>query len=142
MSFQRKLLSKLLTISVALFLSLLPGCSEDITTKFDEENRYWMRAKELYEKAKQSGEKVPDDIKDWIREDIKKIGTWEYKIVFLDAESNLEEELKKLGKERWECFWIERRENGLSLFLKRPIKSYLKAIPAKRLLKLIPQGGS
>ncbi len=139
MRLQRKIFSKSLTISIAVFLSLLFGCSEDITTKFDEENRYWKKAKELYEKAKESGEKVPEDIKDWIKEDIKKIGTWEYKIVFLDTESNLEGELNKLGKERWECFWIEKRENKLKLFMKRPVKSYLKAIPAKHLLKLIPQ---
>ncbi len=116
------------------------GCSEDITTKFDEENQYWKKAKGLYEKAKESGEKVPEDIKEWIKEDIKKIGTWEYKVVFLDTRSNLEEELNKLGKERWECFWIDKRENGLKLFLKRPAKSYLKAIPTMYLLKLIPQG--
>ncbi len=142
MGLQRKILSKLFPFTVALFLSLSCGCSEDITTQSDEVNRYWKKARELYEKAKESGEKVPEDIKDWIKEDINKIGTWEYKIAFLDAESNLEKELNKLGKDRWECFWIEKRENGLKLFLKRPVRSYLKTIPTKHLLKLIPQGGS
>ncbi len=137
MRLQRKILPKLFTIFLILFLSLAFGCIEEV--EFDEENRYWNKAKELYEKAKESGEKVPEDIKDWIKEDIKKIGTWEYEIVLLDSESNLEEELNKLGIQRWECFWIEKRDNGLKLFFKRPVKSYLKAFPAKHLLKLIPQ---
>ncbi len=142
MGLQKKIQSISFIISVILLLFLPIGCSEDITTKSDEENLYWKKAKDIYEKTKETGEKVPEDIKDWIKEDIKKIGTWEYKIVFLDTVSNLEEELNKLGKERWECFWIDKRENGFKLFLKSPVKSYLKAIPAKYLLKFIPQGDS
>ncbi len=70
MSLQIKILSKLFTIFLILFLSSAFGCTEDI--EFDDENRYLNKAKELYEKAKESGEKVPEDIKEWIEEDIKK----------------------------------------------------------------------
>ncbi len=137
MNLLKNILSRLITISIILSLSLLFGCSDNTTTISDNGNRYWEQAKELYEKARESGEKVPENIKEWIKEDIKKIGTWEYKIVLIDSKRSIEKELNELGKERWECFWIERKENGFSLFLKRPVKNYLKAIPAKHLLKLI-----
>ena len=143
---KNKFFPKLFVISVVLLLLLSSGCSENAApkSKSNKENPYWKKAKELYEKAKESGEIVPEDMVDWTKEDIKKIGTWEYKIVFFDVESDsgLEEELNTLGKERWECFWIEKRENRLTLFLKRPTRSYLKAIPAGEIWRFLPQGDS
>ncbi|MEE8382289.1 MAG: hypothetical protein V3R78_10505 [Thermodesulfobacteriota bacterium] len=143
---KNKFFPKLFVISVVLLLLLSSGCSENAApkSKSNKENPYWKKAKELYEKAKESGETVPEDMVDWAKEDIKRIGTWEYKIVFLDVEgdSGLEEELNTLGKERWECFWIEKRENRLTLFLKRPTRSYLKAIPAGEIWRFLPQGDS
>jgi Na+(H+)/acetate symporter ActP len=44
----------------------------------------WQKVKDLYEKAKESGDYVPDDIVEWARQDIRKLGAWEYKIVVLD----------------------------------------------------------
>lgn len=96
----------------------------------------------LYEKAKSAGDDVPENVVDWVKEDMQRIGAWEYRIVALQAKTDreLEKELIKLGKDRWECFWLERDGSTLRLALKRPAKSYLQAVPVKELMKLIPKG--
>ena len=65
--------------------------------------------KTLYLKAKVAGENVPDDVMDWAKADLKKIGTWRYRVVTLFAESDetMQVKLQKLGDQRWECFWVE-----------------------------------
>lgn len=100
---------------------------------------------ELYEKAKRSGENVPDDITEWLKEDFAKFGDWEYRIIRTNPPQNssgdeaLEALLNELGQERWNCFWVERKNGEMTFFMKRPSKSYLKSIPMMDLLKLIPQ---
>jgi hypothetical protein len=129
----------LILVLVFLFLIIIFGCSDEASQKNEniEENRYWQKIKELYEKAKDSGEKVPEDILEWAKEDIKRAGKWDYKIVFIDPENenDLEQELNMLGNERWECFWVQAKSNGLTLFLKRSAKSYLKEIPLREIIR-------
>jgi len=140
------LLPKGLFVFVTILLCFSFGCSETGTSEpeTNEIDRYWEKVKELYQKAKESGEKVPENMTDWVTEDIKKIGTWEYKIVYLDVEgeSTWVDELNKMGNDRWECFWVEKKNKRLLLFFKRPRKSYLKAIPMREILKSIPQSES
>jgi len=103
------------------------------------------KARELYEKAKRSGDNVPDDIAEWMQEDLQKAGDWEYQIVRTspasDASDNeaVEALLNELGQERWECFWVERKNGEIEFFLKRPSRSYLKGLPMRDFLKFIPQ---
>jgi hypothetical protein len=111
-----------------------------------EQNGYWERMQQLYEKAKSSGEQVPDDVREWVKEDVKKIGDWEYKLVTRKIDPSrsraaLEQELNTFGRERWECFWIESTPRNMTFFFKRPSISYLRrALPLKDALKLLPQG--
>lgn len=80
--------------------------------------------------------------KEWIREDIQNIGDWEYQIVTLspDDEEKLAEQLNKLGKGRWEVFWVQEKMHGVRFYLKRPVRTYLKHIPVSDLLQVIPKG--
>jgi len=127
---------------------LLLGCSSDeqeskSTAGNDAtEKTSWEEIQQLYQKAKSASDDVPENVVDWVKEDIQRNGTWEYRVVTLQRETDkeLERELSRLGKDRWECFWIERHENKLRLALKRPAKSYLQAVPVKDLMKLIPKG--
>ena len=82
----------------------------------------------LYEKAKAAGEQVPEDILEWAKSDLKKIGTWDYKIVSFSSESEeaILNELKRLGSQRWECFWVEPIPGGKRYYLKRAARSYLQ----------------
>jgi hypothetical protein len=49
----------------------------------------------------------------------------------------LEQKLNELGNERWECFWMEKKEKEFLLFFKRPKLSYLQKIPQGQLFKLL-----
>ena len=104
----------------------------------------WEEVQRLYEKAKDKGERVPKDIYEWAREDLGAIGDWEYRILTLDdpTPESLQEELNGLGVERWDCFWIERRRDDLTLYLKRPSRTYLRHIPFSDLMQIIPSGDS
>ena len=76
-------------------------------------------------------ERAPEDPVGWAKEDLERYGDWEYRVVTLAdlAADALEQELNELGQERWEVFWVERTDHELSLLLKRPAISYLRAVP-------------
>jgi hypothetical protein len=104
-------------------------------------NATWMLVHDLYKRAKESGEGVPADINDWVKQDIQKIGAWDYKIVTVDTNdpNAITEKLNALGRDRWECYWLENTETGKRCYLKKSARSYLRLIPAGDLLKLIPK---
>jgi hypothetical protein len=130
-----KYIKKIAIIIASCMVLLACGASDDNAP--GTTNRYAATVQELYEKLKASGEAVPDNIVDWIKEDIEKIGTWEYKVVPLDAgpDPGIEAILNDLGQKRWECFRIERQGAVLTLYLKRPAKSYVSTIPPRHLWK-------
>ena len=113
-----------------------PVAEVDSESDFDSES-YWERLNQLYEKARESGEKVPD----WVKQDIKSFGTWQYRVVMLkEAEAEqLESNLNELGAERWEVFWMEKQRSSWRLFCKRRNRSYLRSIPLGDLWQLLPQ---
>jgi hypothetical protein len=129
-----------------LFCSfLLSGCGSDQKNQKEQkaaETSSWEEVQKLYEKAKDAGDDVPKNIADWVKAEFQRMGTWEYRIATFDANdyAELEKELNKLGKERWECFWLEREGNALRLACKRPAQSHLQALPVKELMKLIAVG--
>ena len=108
----------------------------------EPQSGWWDEAKALYEKAKEAGETGSDNVTDWVVEDFQRMASWEYKVVRLGETSDdtLEEQLNSLGEERWECFEVVVDKRGTALFLKRPAKSYLRAVPISDLLKLLPRG--
>ena len=114
----------------------------DVTMPVDSAPSYTAQLKALYESAKAAGEQVPDDILDWARSDVKRIGTWDYKIVSFTSESEevMLTELNRLGGERWECFWVETTAGGKRFYMKKAVRSYLQI--AGRASKLIPTLGS
>ena len=97
---------------------------------------------ELYERALKAGEKIqiPDDVLERAKEEIKRIGTWEYHVMTLTApqDTTLEQRLNELGQERWECHATPRGNEDVHLVCKRPVRSYLKNIAVTDLLRLIP----
>lgn len=100
------------------------------------------RVRALYERAREAGDDVPGDAYQWAREDVERIGDWEYRVLRLsdDADESIEEELDRLGEERWEVFWLERREEGYRAFLKRRSRSFLRMVPLGELGRLAPDG--
>jgi hypothetical protein len=119
------------------------GTDGDDATATDSTSRnYTEQFRALYEKAKAAGEQVPEDILDWAKSDVKKIGTWDYKIVSFSSESEeaMLDELKRLGSQRWECFWVEPIPGGKRFYMKKAARSYLQV--AGRASKFVPVPGS
>ena len=66
------------------------------------------------------------------KEELRKLHNFEYKVerVAVTAEpGEMQIVLQELGKDRWECFHVERRNDDLLLFCKRRPESYLRYIP-------------
>jgi len=96
------------------------------------------QVRELYEKAKEMGADVPADLYEWVKQDIQNIGDWEYQVLELGSGSQaVQARLNDLGNERWELVWVERDGEALRLYLKRPVRSYLRQIPLSQLLKML-----
>jgi hypothetical protein len=114
----------------------------DEATKTDSPSMSYTKLKALYEEAKAAGEQVPGDILEWAKSDLKKIGTWDYKIVSISSESEeaILNELKRLGSQRWECFWVEPIPGGKRFYMKRATRSYLQI--AGGASKFVPVPGS
>jgi hypothetical protein len=114
----------------------------DDATMNDSPSMSYTLLKALYEKAKAAGEQVPEDILEWAKSDVKKIGTWDYKIVSVSSKSEeaIENELKRLGNQRWECFWVEPIPGGKRLYMKRAVRSYLQIVGGAS--KFVPVPGS
>ena len=97
--------------------------------------------KQLYEEAK---EKAPDDPIEWAKEDLRRAGDWEYRVVSLPAENgeSLEKQLNSYGSDRWEVFWVRDTGNTITIFMKRPGKSYLMSAPLSDIGKAVSGAGS
>ena len=95
---------------------------------------------EAYIKVKETGASVPNSAIEWATEDIKKIGDWDYRVVSLveNTPEKIEEKLNEYGANRWEIFWIEKTGEQKIIYMKRTARSYLKHIPLKEILKVIP----
>ena len=94
----------------------------------------------LYRQAKQSGETTAGSAKDWVVDDFRKLGSWQYKTVRISTTdpTQIEAELNKLGAERWDCFWVDKDDSTITFYLKRTRRSVLRQLPARELLRLLP----
>lgn len=101
-------------------------------------------ANDTWKMLKDSGGTATDNTLEWLKDDWTAMNAWEYKVVSIDAAelaSNpglLESRLNESGKIRWECFHVSDNASGMKFFMKRQKKSYLKNIPLKDLMKLVP----
>jgi hypothetical protein len=131
---------------VLLVLFAAMACSENESGgegKPSAAERAWEKVENLYEKVKGAKDTTPQEIIDWAKEDIQRIGDWEYKVIRVTAAKDdaLEKRFSELGRERWEIFWLERDGRAdLRVFLKRSARSYLRSIPLSDLSKLVPNG--
>ena len=129
---------------VSLVIIGLVHVSVAQTSAPPEPETVWDQVQAWYQFAKRAGERVPNDVAEWAKSDIKSIGDWEY-MVFDTQDASLDwiqEELNRLGSERWECMWIESLGESTRFFMKRPVRSYLQHVPLSTLLMLMPGGGT
>jgi len=140
------MMHKAILVLILAFVFLAgAGCAEaDPPQAIAEDSSTWSQVLEMYEKAKAAGEQVPKDVYEWAKQDLGKIGDWEYLVTELPLNDTelVQGRLNELGAERWECIWIHTTANKTSFIFKRPAKSYLRNIPLSQLMKLVPGGGS
>ena len=129
-------------LGLLLVLSVSAPISSQLDSDDESEPGVWDEVQRLYQSAKETGERVPKNIYDWIRQDIENLGDWQYRVVELETSDSksVEGKLNELGQERWECIWVQPSLKTTRLFLKRPVRSYLTTLPLSQLLKLIPSG--
>ena len=98
---------------------------------------WWFRSFSLSRKA---AETSVTTAKDWVLDDLGKIGTWKYKVVEIPSPNPqlAETELNRLGAQRWEGYAVQTQSNRVVLYLKRSHRSYLRFLPAKDLFRLLP----
>ena len=129
-----------------LLTAALAGCASEPdppASSSDQVSDLKERVRELYRQARESGQQVPKDALEWARQDLHRIGDWEYRIVDLPRESaqSRQARLNELGAKRWEAFWMEPAGDGIRIYLKRRSASWLERIPLSELRRLLPSGG-
>lgn len=103
---------------------------------------------DTYKSLSDRGLTTAKDAGDWVSEDWNSIGAWEYKVVLLENKTEKkdrvspEQTLNEHGKLRWECFHVSDGPSGVTFFMKRQKKSYLKNMPLRDVLKLVPLLGA
>ena len=128
--------------SAAEWISELYDDAKDVSANAVEDANAWVQ--EMFQDAKRKGETTAGSAKEWVQADLKKRGTFTYRVVNLSGQDTAatEQFLNKLGGQRWECFHIERRDDVTTFYLKKAGRSKLRSLPAKELLRLLPLLGS
>jgi len=77
-------------------------------------------------------EPAKESVETATKAEVEKLWIHEYKVeeipVTMDS-TQIEEQLMTLGKDRWDCFHLEKKEEVLQIFCKRRPQSYLRYIP-------------
>ena len=96
-------------------------------------------AKEKYAETVGDGKELTGKSKEWVLKDIENIGDWEYKVESYGPEQakEIEKKLNVLGKERWQCFWVESNKKQKTFYFKRTKLSYLSKIPTGAILRIM-----
>lgn len=127
-------------LSLAGILTLAAGSAAAQESQTQE--GLWNQLRQLHEKARESGGSVPGNLSDWVKQDLERAGSWEYRVATLAAgDAELEQALNALGKERWEVVWVQPQAQDLRVLLKRPARTHLQSVPMTDLLKLLPKSG-
>lgn len=110
----------------------------DATGQTADDTMKW--ANEMYKSLSERGMTTTTNVKDWISEDWNNINAWEYQVVSVQTEdpAALQKKLNESGSQRWDCFHVSSSGAKTTFFMKRQKKSYMKSLPLKDMLKLIP----
>lgn len=110
----------------------------DTTEKTTDDAMAW--ANEMYKSLSEQGKTHTGNVKDWIAEDWNNASAWEYQVISVDDNdpAMLQEKLNEAGKQRWDCFHVSDGGTATTFYMKRQKKSYMKNLPLRDMLKLVP----
>ena len=112
-------------------LLLLTSCAPDETQQ-ERLEELLGEATETLNDLTRHGNEIGSDLGNQASGEVEKLFIFEYKVFDLKKEEStqsIEEELNRLGKERWQCFHVEPLEKDFRFFCKRRPKTYLRYIP-------------
>lgn len=116
------------------------GSSEEPADAGDEQLSSKIEAiKAYYRDSKESTTEMSKEAYEWLQEDIARIGAWDYQVFSaedIDADET-RETLTRMGQERWELVSAVPSGDKVVFVLKRPMKSFVKVLPAQEVLKLM-----
>ncbi|QEG23872.1 hypothetical protein [Mariniblastus fucicola] len=118
------------------------GSAGDATGQTADDTMKW--ANEMYKSLSESGMTTTTNVKDWVAEDWSNINAWEYQVVTVESAQLVEnpgilqEKMNEAGKLRWECFHVSDGPGATMFYFKRRKRSYMKNLPLKDMLKLVP----
>ena len=100
----------------------------------------WEWANETFESLKSQGLTSAQSTSQWLGQDWKNMESWQYQIVVLDGEpTEVAQKLNELGEQGWECFDVnELTSTSTKFYFKKPTFSYLRQLPFKDVIKLVP----
>lgn len=100
----------------------------------------WEWANETFESLKSQGLTSAQSTSQWLGQDWKNMESWQYQIVVLDGEpADVARKLNELGEQGWECFEVtDLTSTSTKFYLKKPTFSYLRQLPVKDVIKLVP----
>lgn len=100
----------------------------------------WKWANETFDSLKAQGLTTATDTSEWLGQDWNNMESWQYKVITLaGTDEELTEQLNAIGKNGWECFNTEAKNEGtFRFYLKKPTFSYLRQLPFKDVIKLVP----
>lgn len=102
---------------VCLLTLILLACEQNIDLK------------DLKESLQSEYQQRHSQVSALAEDEIEKMFAIEYKVFEIAEKNNvniLEDELNKFGKERWDCFFIDKNAESYRLFCRRKPKSYLR----------------
>lgn len=100
-------------------------------------------ANQTYDSLKSQGLTTAKSTSEWLGQDWSNMESWEYKVITLaGTDDELAEQLNAFGKQGWECFNTQPKGEITRFYLKKPTFSYLRQLPFKDVIKLIPMMNS
>ena len=112
------------------------GSAAESSGQAAEDSMEW--ANDTFQSLKEKGLTTANDTSEWLSEDWSNMDRWEYKIVDLSGDNaGMAEEMNELGKQGWECFHVKEG----SFYFKKPSHSFLRSLPFKDVIKLVPLMG-
>ena len=107
--------------------------TEALTSGESEEEKqvmdlYLERAMQLYKETAGEDAVMPEDAQQWVMEDLKKIGDWEYQVLRISDHDpeRIQAAMNELGSRRWECFFVRTVDGAALYHFKRQKTSYLQ----------------
>ena len=114
------------------------GDAADTSSQAASDAMSW--AGSTFNSLKEQGLTTATDTSQWLRDDWKNMGGWEYKVVNLAGGETMEAKLNELGGQHWECFFVQpgTDTSAATFYFKKPSKSFLKDLPMRDALLLLP----